>query len=428
MKTIQHLLRTTFLLFGIISISFGQTIQLTQSKESGVYKSGEKLTISAVWNKVDLDSISIKILKNHQELKQEKIKVTGDTFVVFEKVVQEPASWIVEVSWGEERASIGAVVDPGKFQPGTKRPSDMDKYWKAEKKILRALPMEVKTVSEEEVGKGFSCKDIELNCTGPKPARGYFAKPMDAKDKSLPIVLVVHAAGVKGSWCLSKPQNAMEYAKKGALCFDLNAHGMLNGQLQKYYDDLEAGELSRYYEKGIENREDYYFRGMYLRLIRTLDFLCSQPEWDGKRILVVGESQGGGQSLVAAGLDDRVSAVVATVPAMCDWGGTIAGNKGGWPNPFGSDNDREKMLETVPYFDAAHLLKNSKATLVVEIGNIDYTCSSNSIYAAINQAKGEKIVFNVPYRGHHVDQKSYQKEWEETVYKPKMEFIENYLK
>ena len=53
--------------------------------------------------------------------------------------------------------------------------------------------------------------------------------------------------------------------------------------------------------------------------MRTLDFLTSQPEWDGKRILVLGESQGGGQSLAAAGLDHRVSAVVATVPAMSDF-------------------------------------------------------------------------------------------------------------
>jgi cephalosporin-C deacetylase-like acetyl esterase len=215
---------------------------------------------------------------------------------------------------------------------------------------------------------------------------------------------------------------------KGALAFDLNAHGMLNGQPQEYYEELEKGELKNYWEIGIESRDDYYFRGMYLRLIRTLDFLTSQPEWDGKRILVIGESQGGGQSLAAAGLDDRVSAVVATVPAMCDFGGELIGRTGGWPQPFKMKGDKDKMLKTIPYFDAAHLLKNSKATLVTEIGFIDTTCPSVSIYAAINQSKGEKIVFGVPYRGHHLNQKEYQKIWEETVYKPKMKFIEEFLK
>ncbi len=215
---------------------------------------------------------------------------------------------------------------------------------------------------------------------------------------------------------------------KGTLSFDLNAHGMLNGQPQEYYDDLQNGELKNYWEIGAENREQNYFLGMYLRLQRTLDFLCSQPEWDGKRILVIGESQGGGQALAAAGLDHRVSAAVATVPAMCDFGRKLDGETGGWPNPFSFQKDKEKMLQIFPYFDAAHLLKGSKATLVTEIGFIDYTCPSSAIFAAINQNSGEKITLTTTYRGHHLDQKQFQKEWEEKVYKRKMEFIENYLK
>ena len=179
--------------------------------------------------------------------------------------------------------------------------------------------------------------NIEINCTGPKPARGYFAKPAIAAPKSLPIVLLVHAAGVKGSWCRSEPGNAMKYAMMGTLCFDLNAHGMLNGQPEEYYADLEAGELKNYYLQGLTNRDDFYFRGMYLRLMRTIDFLTKQPEWDGKRILVIGESQGGGQALAAAGLDKRVSAVVAIVPAMCDWLGPLADHEGGWPQPLKAD-------------------------------------------------------------------------------------------
>ncbi len=143
---------------------------------------------------------------------------------------------------------------------------------------------------------------------------------------------------------------------------------------------------------------------------------------------MIGESQGGGQSLAAAGLDKRVTAVVATVPAMCDWGRTLIGEKGGWPNPFATRYNKNKMLKTVPYFDAAHLIKDSKSTLVVEIGLIDQTCPSSSVYAAINQAKGKKIVFAVPYREHQLKQEDYQLLWKKTVFKPKMAFIEEFLK
>ena len=223
-------------------------------------------------------------------------------------------------------------------------------------------------------------------------------------------------------------ENALNYAKMGSLCFDLNAHGMLNGQPDSYYSDLENGELKNYWLQGLTSKDDLYFRGMYLRLLRTIDFLTKQPEWDGKRILVIGESQGGGQALVAAGLDHRVSAVVAIVPAMCDWIAPLSGRMGGWPQPFETDASREEMLKTLPYFDAANILKDSKAIIYTEIGLIDMTCPSTSVYAAVNQANGQKIIYTVPYRPHHQPEGALAKTWQETVYKPRELFIKNYLK
>ncbi len=123
-----------------------------------------------------------------------------------------------------------------------------------------------------------------------------------------------------------------------------------------------------------------------------------------------------------------MSAAVATVPAMCDFGRKLIGETDGWPNPFAFQDDEQKMLETYPYFDTAHILKGSKAALVTEIGLIDYTCPALGIYSAINQNKAEKITLVTPYRGHQLDQKQFQKEWEDKIDKPKMEFIGNYLK
>ena len=167
---------------------------------------------------------------------------------------------------------------------------------------------------------------------------------------------------------------------------------------------------------------------MYLRLLRTIDFLTKQPEWDGKRLLVIGESQGGGQALIAAGLDQRVSAVVAIVPAMCDWLGTLAGRMSGWPQPFESNDLKKQMRKALPYFDASNILKNSKAIIFAEIGLIDMTCPSTSVYAAVNEATGQKIIYTVPYRPHHQPEGTLAKTWQETVYKSRELFIRNYLK
>jgi cephalosporin-C deacetylase-like acetyl esterase len=413
-------------------ISQAQPLTLKQSHENGIYTKDEKIRVTAYLKEHKNDTLKVKVyLNNDQLIFQKTIIPETDSVLIYEGSEKKPSSLIVEALLDKEKATTGMIVDPQKIKPGIKAPKDINAYWDKEKYDLNALKLDVKFGRNECEEYEFVCFDTEINCTGPKPARGYLAMPTKAPAKSLPIVLLVHAAGVKGSWCRSESREALRYAKmgKGTICFDLNAHGMLDGQPDEYYNNLENGELKDYSVQGLESRENIYFRGMYLRLIRTLDFLTRLPEWDGKRILVIGESQGGGQALAAAGLDPRVSAVVATVPAMCDWGGTFAGRKGGWPQPFEHQGDKEKMMKAIPYFDTANLLKNAQATLVVEIGLADRTCPSTSIYAAINQAIGTKIIYPVTYREHTWPNAEQRKNhWDQMVFNPKNEFIANYLK
>lgn len=427
--------KALFLIASVIIFAFSvqaQNLTLKQSHENGIYKKGEIIRVMASLKDHSNDTLKIKVYQNNdQVIVQKNIIPETDSVLIYEGKSKKPCSFIVETRLNKEKKLIGMIVDPEKIKPGIKVPKDINAYWDKEKYDLNALKLDVKFGLNVSNDYTFVCFDTEINCTASKPARGYFAMPIKAPAKSLPIVLLVHAAGVKGSWCRSESADALRYAKmgKGALCFDLNAHGMLDGQTEEYYNNLETGELKDYYIQGLESRENFYFRGMYLRLMRTLDFLTRLPEWDGKRILVIGESQGGGQALAAAGLDQRVSAVVATVPAMCDWGGTLAGRKGGWPQPFERPGDKEKMKNAIPYFDTANLLKNSQATIMVEIGLADNTCPSTSVYAAINQAKGTKIIYPVPYREHtwpNAEQRS--NHWDQMVFNPKNEFIENYLK
>ena len=429
----KHLLFPAFTLaLAVLSFSvYGQGIVLKQTIKSGIYTSGQKISVSVYTEIPAGDTLHVWVFKNNnQELMQKDIFSVKDSLKIYEGSFKEPCSVIVEARIKQESASLGMLVDPGKLKPGAKRPKDFETYWSGLKKILTAMPQEIKraVVLGTDSDNGYNCEDIEINCPGPKPVRGYFAKPEKAAPKTLPIVLLVHAAGVKGSWCRSEPRNALLYAKMGTLCFDLNAHGMLNDQPDSYYSDLENGELKTYWLQGVTNRDEVYFRGMYLRLLRTIDFLTKQPEWDGKRILVIGESQGGGQALVAAGLDNRVSAVVAIVPAMCDWFGTLAGRMGGWPQPFESNSAKKEMMKALPYFDAANILKDSKAIIYTEIGLIDMTCPSTSVYAAVNQAPGQKIICTVPYRPHHQPEGALAKTWQEDFYNPRELFIRNYLK
>src|SRR5688572_28136546 len=67
-----------------------------------------------------------------------------------------------------------------------------------------------------------------------------------------------------------------------------------------------------------EQPEGHYYQGGYADVVRGIDYLVSRPDVDPDRIAAVGTSQGGGIALAVAGIDPRVRAVVAHVPALCD--------------------------------------------------------------------------------------------------------------
>jgi cephalosporin-C deacetylase-like acetyl esterase len=186
------------------------------------------------------------------------------------------------------------------------------------------------------------------------------------------------------------------------LSLDINAHGIPNGKADKYYADLAMNELKDYRAQGRESRDTIYFLGMYLRLMRALDFLTAQPEWDGKILIVRGGSQGGGQSIAAAGLDPRVSSSAAGVPALCDHSGNAVGRTAGWPKivPLIEGKPDARALEAARYIDCMNLATRAKAEAIISVGFIDTVCPPTSVYATYNNWPGVKTIVNEPLMGH----------------------------
>lgn len=167
---------------------------------------------------------------------------------------------------------------------------------------------------------------------------------------------------------------------------------------------MANGDLKDYRLQGRESRETLYFRGMFLRLVRAIDFLTAQPEWDGRTVVVLGGSQGGAQAIVAVGLDSRVTFFAPAVPALCDHTGVVVGRINGWPKlaPDGIDGKPdEKVLEASRYHDAVNLATRTRAAGIVTAGFIDTTCPPTSVYAAYNALAGPKEMLSPPLVGHN---------------------------
>ncbi|WP_309383133.1 acetylxylan esterase [Cerasicoccus frondis] len=316
-------------------------------------------------------------------------------------------------------AEAGVIFGTEAFQPKLPPPDDFDAFWARQKERLAASPatptIEPLTAEQFEleaknpdhrnkinrIAEGFTYANVEIPCLDVQPVRGYYSAPKDAAPGSCPAIILFHAAGVDGGWCRSSLVQTLSYAEKyNAIVIDINAHGMLNGQPQSYYDRLAEGELKNYRHQGNQNRDDFYFLGMFLRLMRAIDFLCDQPEWDGQHLVAYGISQGGGQVLAAAGLDERVSAAVAIVPGLCD----ISGDISGWPGLGKAEigtTEGDAIANTMRYFDAVYFSARSKADTLLAVGLIDITCPPPGIFAAYNQLPSSKRIISVPDQGHH---------------------------
>ena len=308
----------------------------------------------------------------------------------------------------QAQSTIGAMVEPEKLQPPMKEPEDFDAFWDGVKKELAAVPMKVLEKVKIPEEKKVDLYDVKIACAGEKPVSAYLCVPLNAKPKSCPAFVSFHGAGVGTS---NRP---VGMARRGLIAMDVNAHGIVNGKPRSFYVELNKNYYSttldefrpRYYAQwNKHDRDKYYFKGMYMRVLRALEFVKSLPEWDGKHLIVSGSSQGGAQTIVACALDHDVSFARAGVPAMCDHSGCLGNRCSGWPRLY-TIEDRQKnpaYIKCASYYDGVYFARRIKCPIWINTGFADMTCPPTSVFAAYNNipATTEKHIQTCPTGSHN---------------------------
>ena len=409
---------------------------------TGVYAVGDSIKVWATILPECDPVVEFAVEQNMNKfLSKEEVSLKEGKHLMYADICREPAVHYVFMIGqkggrpGTDKTSVvGAIVDPNSFLSGYTAPKDLKKFWKKEIAKMREMPLDaiVKPAPQEKKSQeGFTCLDIEIPMPEGNPVRAYVSYPSDAKPKSLPILIYAHSAGVKREGCRSFVDKTIEDAQRGngAIAIDINAHGMLNAQPQSYYDDLENGELYKYSTRDFTGHKDFYFRLMYLRLVRALDYLVTLPQWDGERVAIYGESQGGAQTAFLAGIDDRVTAAVLRVPAFVDVAGPLDGRRGSWPQTYG--RQAKELKDYIPYYDGACLLTLAKAKLFFEAGLVDYTCPPGCVAAGYNNAPSDdKTIVFFPYRPHTTGpmEKRFIQRWKNEIMTPREKWLNDYLK
>jgi cephalosporin-C deacetylase-like acetyl esterase len=180
---------------------------------------------------------------------------------------------------------------------------------------------------------------------------------------------------------------------------------------------LFAGALNCYWNVNLDDRDQNYYRRVFVGAVRAVDYICSLPQYNGKALGVTGSSQGGCLSFVTAALDKRVTCLAAVHPALCDHTAFLEGHAGGWPHYFfWNKNPRKTEIEASRYYDTVNFARRVSQPGWYSWGYNDNVCPPTSMYAAYNSITAPKELHPYLETAHFWYQEQWD-EWTEWLYK-----------
>ncbi|HEX8552760.1 MAG TPA: acetylxylan esterase [Abditibacteriaceae bacterium] len=294
-------------------------------------------------------------------------------------------------------AMAAAAFDPFQIPPTATVPADFDEFWMGQKAELAAIAPDVQLELVDQPNTTVETYKISLANINGSRVRGYFSRPK--APGSYPAILEVPGAGVRAI----ASGNVTVQAAKGFLAMEIGVHDIPVDSPKDYYDKLWAGELNGYPTAGREDRLTYYFRRVYMGCVRAVDYLTARAEWDKTHMIINGSSQGGALALATAGLDSRITALAANVPAMAEHSGRAFGRPSGWPRliPRDADGKLNPQVSAVSgYYDSVNFARRIRVPAIFGVGLVDTTCPPTTVFSAYNVLQGPKQIDIAPLMGH----------------------------
>lgn len=296
---------------------------------------------------------------------------------------------------------VGFSVD--KITPFTKEPADFSSFWKKNIDEMRRFPVKyTKTKAGEYCTDKIDCYllKVDINNRG-QSVYAYLFYPKNAKKGGCPAVLCPPGAGIK---TIKEPLRHKYYAENGCIRMEMEIHGLDPRLSKETFDDISRafnGRDNGYLENGLDNRDRYYMKRVYLAVVRCLDLLTQLPEWDGRNLAIQGGSQGGALAIVGAALHDKVTQCIVNHPALSDMAAYSAGRTGGYPHY----NRMESMMtddniRTMAYYDVVNFARYVTADTYMTWGYNDDTCPPTTSYAVWNTLTCPKEPLITPVNEH----------------------------
>ena len=416
MKKLAFLLLAMLALLPVQAQIKGNSIVVTvePDHQDWNYKVGEtaKFTVEVRRSGTLVDNVQIDYQAGPEMYQDVKKTVTlKDGTLKLSGKMAQPGFYRVDVTahvdGKDYKGACAAAFSPEQLKPSTVMPADFKTFWENAIKEARYTSLEpTKRLLPERCTKDVNVYEVSFQNVRWN-SRTYAILCVPAKEGRYPALLRVPGAGVR-------PYGGDVWtASQGVITLEIGIHGIPVTMEQKVYDDLANGALSGYWNYGMDDRDQSYYKRVVLGCIRAIDYIEQFTPWNGKQLGVTGSSQGGFLSLATAGLDRRVTCYAPVHAALCDHTNSLQGKACGWPHYFyyNKGKGQEKQIEASRYYDGVNFARliTDQQRGWFSFGYCDDVVPPTTAWATYNTVTGPKEISPYQATWHFW----FQEQWDE---------------
>jgi cephalosporin-C deacetylase len=291
------------------------------------------------------------------------------------------------------------------YRSASPEPDGFDAFWTRTLDEARAAAKPVELTRVTTPLRGITTYDVTFTGFAGQPVKAWLNVPAGA---SGPLPVAVEFIGYGGGRGLPADWLIWNAAGYAHLVMDTRGQGgsWRGGDTPDRDPDGAGPSTPGFLTRGARSPETAYYRRLFTDAARAVETAAELPGVDASRLVTTGKSQGGALSLAAAGLvADRVSAVVAGVPFLCDIRRAVTITDS---FPFqeivqflrANPEKAPQTFATLDHFDVVNLARRVTAPALLSTALMDGVCPPSGVFAAYNELQGTKEIEVFEWDGH----------------------------
>lgn len=288
------------------------------------------------------------------------------------------------------------------FEYPRAEPADFDDFWANTLGMQDSHPLDPAWETVDTGLETVTVQDLSFaGCDGHR-IRSWVIRP---RHREGPLPVVVEYVGYGGGRGL--PIESLHYSAAGYVHVIMDSRGQGSSWRAGHTPDPVGSGPSTpgFLTRGLDARDDYYYRRLYVDAVRMFDVASALPDVDASRPVVTGRSQGGALSLVVGALRPQVALVVPHVPFLCAFeralqvtGDSPFSELSRW---MATHRDRvDQAMGVLDYFDVVNFARRGRAPARFSVALGDPVSPPSTVFAAHNVYPGDKSMTVWPHNGH----------------------------